>query len=259
MVSDSDLKALLDEIMPLVEGKCKCFCHDPVKSREVGFGKDVGECCPCSKIESKCCPKCNFKRTAHDSDKIVFFGEEYCGDTNCACHRLSNGATGHQKEEVCGALIHTRGWEGAPGPIYCANKKPCHLHEQKIELVSHPLEEGWEKEFEELFGDAGKLEDGMLRLWAEKAKEKIKQFFSQTLAQERRNWEINESAEWINNVRQEERAKVVEQVDELWTSMEEQKAKTKAGSPARQFCRGATAAYKEILSLLSDLQVNKEK
>lgn len=90
---------------------------------------------------------------------------------------------------------------------------------------AHPLEEGWEKEFEELFGDAGKLEDGMLRLWAEKAKEKIKQFFSQTLAQERKKYEtrieklidrgIELHKEGMEIGRQEERVKVVEAVKGL--------------------------------------------
>lgn len=36
-----------------------------------------------------------------------------------------------QGKEKCGHLIHTRGWEGAPGPVYCANNKPCKIHEQK--------------------------------------------------------------------------------------------------------------------------------
>lgn len=30
----------------------------------------------------------------------------------------------------CGALVHTRGWEGMPGPIYCANRKPCKTHKE---------------------------------------------------------------------------------------------------------------------------------
>lgn len=30
--------------------------------------------------------------------------------------------------ELCGRLIHTRGWEGMPGPLTCAEPKPCKFH-----------------------------------------------------------------------------------------------------------------------------------
>lgn len=35
-----------------------------------------------------------------------------------------------KKEEVCGVMIHTRGFGGMQGPLHCANKMPCKMHKK---------------------------------------------------------------------------------------------------------------------------------
>lgn len=62
------------------------------------------------------------------------------------------------KDDVCSALIHTRGFGDMPGPIYCAEKKPCKWHNKNqvscsecqfedgyhSRGCSHFKEKGWE-------------------------------------------------------------------------------------------------------------------
>lgn len=58
------------------------------------------------------------------------------------------------KKEECGALIHTRGWIGALGPITCANKKPCQFHprEEIVQATEHTIEQ-YSKTFKDLAKD----------------------------------------------------------------------------------------------------------
>lgn len=53
---------------------------------------------PTEEVEKSCCPKCNFKRVAHDSDKLSYFGGEYCGKLDCECHLSPPTEESWQKE-----------------------------------------------------------------------------------------------------------------------------------------------------------------
>jgi len=38
---------------------------------------------------SPCCPKCNFKQVQDDSERFTTFSEEYCGNSECDCHKAA--------------------------------------------------------------------------------------------------------------------------------------------------------------------------
>lgn len=68
----------------------------------------------------------------------------------------------------------------------------------------------------------------------------------------------NQATSEIISVFHSELSELKAKIDELWNDLETVKATTRAGSPARQFCRGETKAYRKVLSLLEELITNKE-
>lgn len=65
---------------------------------------------PCHNPENTKCGGCRASQVMNDTTKAIL--------------RLSSLTT---DSEECGALIHTRGFDGK-GALYCAEKKPCKVH-----------------------------------------------------------------------------------------------------------------------------------
>lgn len=63
---------------------------------------------------------------------------------SCLCMKNMHPTAQYCKRCTCGALVHTRGWAGSPGPITCAEKKTCKMHSTQFS-TQNKTQEGLNK------------------------------------------------------------------------------------------------------------------
>lgn len=108
-------------------------------------------------MESKCCPKCNFKGVAQDTPNITYFGEEYCGKPDCPCHAPKDNYVDsltpeerEAQEKIQKTVVITTAEDLTitTDPIYRTTVAPKEKKSDLIKVFEEAVEK-WKKDIEE--------------------------------------------------------------------------------------------------------------